>query len=85
MRKFSEAQSNEITQQALRVRQSTAAVERLTLEAETAKENLKLAKKQLETEVLLLNSATADALAGKEPIPNLLDQARESKREKKAE
>ena len=74
MPKFSEAQNERIADAAQRVAHQSDIVKRLESEAQLCKDNLKVAKTEMQFALNDLQAATQDALSGKEMLPNLFAQ-----------
>lgn len=73
MKDFSPAQSKRITEVSIEIANRRAVVERMQGELEILRENLKIAKQELQFAYSDLDSTTIDALSGKEPLPNIFE------------
>ncbi len=71
MREFSATQSNRIAQASMEISRRRGIVERTNEELDTVKENVKVAKQELESAYRALDAITMDAASGIEPLPNL--------------
>jgi hypothetical protein len=75
MREFSATQSSRIAETSMEISRRRAIVERSHDELDAAKENLKMARQDLEAAYRSLDEITLDAASGKEPFPNLFSKA----------
>jgi len=75
VREFSATQSNRIAETSMEISRRRAIVERNEDELDVAKENLKMARQDLEAAYRSLDEITLDAASGKEPLPNLFGSA----------
>jgi hypothetical protein len=73
MREFSATQSNRIAQASMEISRRRSVVERIADELDASKENMKMAKQELESAYRALDALTMDAASGIEPLPNLFE------------
>ena len=74
MKDFSPAQSKRISETSQEIVRLRLAVQRIEGELFITKENLKIARQELESAYIDLENITNDALAGKEPLPNMFEE-----------
>lgn len=73
MNDFSSLQSRRIAEKSTDILRRRQVVQRIEGELVITKENLKIARQELQFAYNDLDNITADALSGKEPLPNLID------------